>query len=60
VPFRHASSKSACASSPRDAASINDPYLSGGRPVASVIASTSSISAAAVVKAPEWTSSAAR
>ena len=35
-------------------------YLSGGRPVACVIASTSSISAAAVANAPAWTSSAAR
>jgi hypothetical protein len=35
-------------------------YLSGGIPVACVIESTSSVSVAAVVNAPEWTLSAAR
>jgi len=35
-------------------------YLSGGIPVACVIESTSSVRAAAVVNAPEWTLNAAR
>ena len=49
-----------CARSPRDAASLQRAYLSGGRPVACVMTSTSSISTAAVANAPEWTLNAAR